>query len=330
MSTLKEETLESLKSIGAWSTSKEVYEYMVQNNKGLGSSKTPFNSVSATLAISSQKGDIKCRKSYNGTYIYGFPDWENSSIKIPLLNKTVSQTLDIATSQVFDNGVKKESIKERDLHQLLCNYLWDKQEYSKTIYQERSNRNDSAQKWVHPDIVGVSFVDTKAFTAKELLKATKTNETMRLCSYEMKIRLMNDYELKQAYFQALSNSNWANFGYLVAFEISEDNDMLDEMERLNQSFGIGIIKLGVTQNRTRILFPAKKKELDFRTIDKLCGINPEFDKFIGKVTNVITAEKKFIDDLKKGLMEICDHPLLDEEKVKKYCKENNIPFDEGK
>ena len=58
-----------------------------------------------------------------------------------------------------------------------------------------------------------------------------------LFSYEIKKEINTDYELKKSYFQAVSNSSWANYGYLVAFEISDN--LKDEMERLNQSFGIG-------------------------------------------------------------------------------------------
>lgn len=36
-------------------------------------------------------------------------------------------------------------------------------------------------------------------------------------------------------------SSWANYGYLVALEISDS--LKDEMQRLNQSFGISIIEL---------------------------------------------------------------------------------------
>lgn len=327
MSTLKERVLESLKAIGTWSKARDVYNYMVKNGIDVGVSKTPDATVSAMLVTYSQKGVIEYRKTEKGAGLYGLSEWDNHPNSLIFEDPDTEQNHE--QDPMEDNTTRKEPMKERALHQLLCNYLWDngKREYSKTIYQERSNRNDSAQKWVHPDIVGVSFVDTKQASAEELLKATKTNEAMKLCSYELKIHLKNDYELKQAYFQALSNSNWANFGYLVAFDISDDSDMLDEMERLNQSFGIGIIKLGVLPSKTRILFPAKKKELDFRTIDKLCSINHEFNEFIGKVTNVITAEKKYINDVKNGLNDICDKILLDEDEIKEYCEKNNIPFD---
>ena len=41
------------------------------------------------------------------------------------------------------------------------------------------------------------------------------------------------------FLPALSNSSWANYGYLVTFEINKDLD--EEMKLLNNAFGIGII-----------------------------------------------------------------------------------------
>ena len=71
-----------------------------------------------------------------------------------------------------------------------------------------------------------------------MLKATEPKETVHIYSYELKKKIESDYQLKQCYFQALSNSSWANYGYLVTFEINEDLD--EEMKRLNNAFGIGI------------------------------------------------------------------------------------------
>lgn len=52
----------------------------------------------------------------------------------------------------------KENYKERDLHRLLSNYLVaHKNILSKTIFHETSKKSDQNQKWIHPDMVGVSF-----------------------------------------------------------------------------------------------------------------------------------------------------------------------------
>lgn len=206
--------------------------------------------------------------------------------------------LPVSTRQ--DQIIRVEQYKERSLHRLLANYLQKRSILSKTIFHETSNRADQAQKWVHPDMVGVEFNEFQESATRSLLKAAETKEYMDLYSYELKRTIENDHQLKEYFFQALSNSSWANYGYLVAFEISED--IMEEMERLNRSFGIGVIKLSPYPDDTTVLFPARKNELDYYTIDKLCRINQDFKDFIIKTTRVITAQTDVLEDVKGGLL----------------------------
>ena len=225
--------------------------------------------------------------------------------------------------QQAQSANRVEQYKERSLHKLLANYLIKRNILSKTIFHESSNRADQAQKWVHPDMVGVEFNEFQEPTTRSLLKATEAKEYMDLYSYELKRTIDNDHQLKEYFFQALSNSSWANYGYLVAFEINED--IMEEMERLNRAFGIGVIKLSPYQDETAILFPARKNELDYYTIDKLCRINPDFKDFITKTTKVITAQMDVLEDVKGGLQSYCDKGFASDDEVISYCHENHIP-----
>ena len=218
---------------------------------------------------------------------------------------------------------KKETYKERSLHRLLANYLSGKNILSKTISHESSSRTDQAQKWVHPDMVGVEYNEIQEPATRSLLKAAETKEYISFYSYELKRTIENDHQLKEYFFQALSNSSWANYGYLVAFEISED--VMEEMARLNRSFGIGIIKLSPYSDDTAVLFPARKNELDYYTIDKLCRINPDFKSFITKVTKVLNAQAEVLEDVKGGLQKFCDKGFSSQEEILAYCDENHIP-----
>ena len=229
----------------------------------------------------------------------------------------------IPNVQITTVEPKVETYKERSLHRLLSNYLLNKNILSKTIFHETSNRADQAQKWVHPDMVGVEFNEFQELTTRSLLKAAETKEYIALYSYELKRTIENDHQLKEYFFQALSNSSWANYGYLVAFEISED--VMEEMERLNRSFGIGVIKLSPYKDDTTILFPAKKNELDYYTIDKLCRINTDFKNFITRSTKVINAQTEVLEDVKGGLLRFCDKGFSSEDEVLAYCNENHIP-----
>lgn len=212
---------------------------------------------------------------------------------------------------------------ERSLHKLFCSYLRTRNIYAKTIYHEKtSNKIDSNQKWVHPDIVGVQFEEFKNDATLSLLKASEPKESVHIYSYELKRRIESDYQLKQYYFQALSNSSWANFGYLVAFEINDD--LNEEMERLNNAFGIGIILMQASDSK--VLYPAKEKQLDYNTIEKLNNLNPDFCEFIKKLSKVMNASKEYTSDARNSFEKICDKIFESDEEQEAYCKENNIPF----
>ncbi|MBS4028510.1 MAG: hypothetical protein KGZ58_07715 [Ignavibacteriales bacterium] len=103
-------------------------------------------------------------------------------------------------------------------------------------------------------------------------------------SFELK-RELEFANLRESFFQAVSNSSWANESYLVASEISKDEEFRDELRRLVGSFGIGIIELDITDpDSSSIIFPAKQKEyLDWETMNKLAEMNSDFRDFLQSV-----------------------------------------------
>ena len=215
------------------------------------------------------------------------------------------------------------SFDERSLHKLFCSNLRVNNIYAKTIFHEKSHsKSDSAQKWVHPDIVGVQFQEYKNEATLTLLKATEPKATVHIYSYELKKKIETDYQLKQYYFQALSNSSWANFGYLVAFDINED--LSEEMERLNNAFGIGIIQMQADDYK--ILHPAREKDLDYNTIEKLNNLNSDFSLFITRLARVMNATKEYTEDAKQSFKSICDEIFKNDIELEQHCKDNNIPF----
>ena len=216
-----------------------------------------------------------------------------------------------------------KSFDERSLHKLFCNYLRTRNIYAKTIYHEKSStKADNTQKWVHPDIIGVQFEEFQNNATLSLLKATDPKQSVHIYSYEMKRRVENDSQLKQYYFQALSNSSWANYGYLVTFEIADGLE--EEMQRLNNAFGIGIILMQATE--ATILYPAREKQLDYITIEKINRINKQFCEFINKLSKVLLASKDYTDIARDSLIAICDKVFNTDEEIEAYCKEHNIPF----
>lgn len=282
--------------------------------------KTPADTVSAQLGSFIRKNDTRVKR------IKGKKGFEYYLSKY---EDEINLTDVIEASPVEKNTKRNKVFQERDLHKLLSSYLKNKNIYSKTIFHEKSaNSKDNHQKWVHPDMIGIKFLSLKNKASHSLMKIINKSDAFELVSYELKREIKSDYELKKTYFQAVSNSSWANYGYLVAFEIS--SNLKEEMERLNQSFGIGIIELKANPYESEVLFPAKNKELDFKTIDKLCQINKEFEKFISQTESLLSASDKYFKATLKEFDEFCDNYFETDSEIEKYCLEKYIPIDNDK
>lgn len=318
--TLKEAVLQSLEDINDITNYLVVYNKIVEKNYyDFGASKTPGSTVSAALGDFIRNGDTRVKriKQDGGTYSYYLTKNEQN-IGIEILTGTNE-------TETVKKVEKIKSYDERDLHKLLSSYLKNTGIYSKTIFHEQSNGKDSNQIWTHPDMVGVRFLNLQTKVGQNFLKAINRVDTFKLSSYEIKKEINSDAELKKAFFQAVSNSSWANYGYLVAFEFSDS--LIEEMDRLNQSFGIGVIELNANPYQSKILFQPKYRDLDFKTIDKLCKINKEFERFIEQTENLMTAEERYYKSTEKELDEFCDGYFANDTEVEKYCKEKHIPIE---
>lgn len=224
-----------------------------------------------------------------------------------------------------DNEVaKKEKVEtkkfnERDLHSLMVAYGFGDTHFKanlKTIYHETSNKGTKGQnEWIHPDLVGVyfPFKDYKKETLE--LQSHLTISSIKIFSFELKISL-SFVNLREYFFQAVSNSSWANEGYLVAININEDPAFRDELRRLNNAFGIGIIKLN-TENvfESEILFPASiKQSIDWDTVNRLANENSDFSDFLKFIT----------EDCKLGKVKSQYDKVFNLEELTKHIKDKGI------
>lgn len=279
--------------------------------------KTPQDTINAQLGHFIRQNDSRVKR------IKGKKGFEYYSSKY----ENEINLLEIIEKEDFSKTTISKNYQERHLHKLLSSYLKSQNTYSKTIFHEKSaNSRDDYQKWIHPDMIGINFLNLKNKSSNALMKVINKADAFDLISYEIKREIKSDYELKKCFFQAVSNSSWSNYGYLVAFEISKN--LMDEMERLNQSFGIGIIELKANPYESNILFVSKYRELDFKTIDKLCEINPDFEKFINQTETMLIAPEKYIKATRKEFDELCDSYFNTDSEIEKYCRDNNIPWEE--
>lgn len=223
--------------------------------------------------------------------------------------------------------VKAENIEEsksnekyeRKLHSVLVKYLDSNQYFNcltKTIMHEISTRSKKhVNYWIHPDLIGVHFPfdDYEPTTLSSL--SILNEKAYRIFSFEMKVNI-NLSNLREFYFQAVSNSSWANEGYLVAPNISEDDEFLNELSLLNNAFGIGVIKLNTEiPEQSEIMFYSKKRNtLDINMLDKLISIN----------SNVKDIFKSIIESNKLSRL-VGEHlfdKVLSDEEYEKYKFEN--------
>lgn len=197
------------------------------------------------------------------------------------------------------NKNEGNTFHEREIHPLLSYFVYanpsfgrGKNIFTKTIYHEVSKKKGYSE-WLHPDIVGF-YIPLDDWNPSLInFNEISDNNILKLFSFELK-KGLNKSNYRESYFQAVSNSSWANEGYLVAAEITQDDDFLAEIERLTASFGIGVIHLDLKDiDSSSVLFPAKiRKNLDWETMNKLCEQNSDFEKFIQDVK--IDCESKRI------------------------------------
>ncbi len=316
--TIKEPILKSLAELQKPSIPSDIFNNIKDNQKDI---KLTQKQVSDTVWNLAKKDDRVKRIKGNGNYYLYYLSKNEQNIDI--------EAITINTSETCKKEIKiKKTYKERDLHKLLSSYLKNKNIYSKTILHEESkNSKDDHQKLIHPDMIGIEFLNLTSKVNKAFMKILNKADTFKLTSYEIKKEINTDYELKKCYFQAVSNSSWANYGYLVALEISDS--LKDEMERLNQSFGIGIIELKSNPYESKILFQSKFKELDFKTIDKLCKVNQKYESFIELTEKALAVEERYYKSIEKELDEFCDSYFKNDSEIEEYCKKANIPEDEA-
>lgn len=267
---------------------KQIEETGKKKNSDFQMSKTPITSLASSIYT-----DIKYNPDTTIFVKVGRGEFFLKS-KINSSNQNlINNTNEEDTDDIIVNNSANKKILEEDLHIPLTKYLYSMKIYSKTINANATDVNlKGKMKWGTPDIIAVTFKD---YINKSVLKLFNyiNLPTTELYAYELKLKLTLG-NLTEYYFQALSNSGWANEAWLVAMEINEnDIDLMEEIKRLNQSFGVGIIRLDYNNPEdSEILFSAKKRnDLDIDTMHKLCN-NRQFQDFINDVNEILEAKDK--------------------------------------
>ncbi len=179
---------------------------------------------------------------------------------------------------------EKTAKTEHELYPILATFLLSRHRriYPKRIDEKKSSNSHGkdGNKWLHPDMVGLEDLTTgwgyemKSFSAKAGAQQAK------LWSFEVKLEVPRS-KVREYYFQAVSNSTWANFGYLVAVKIGAD--ALSELRLLHELHGIGVILLDPDNpaDNSTIAIPAHERpDVDWGTCNRIAGENKDFLKYV--------------------------------------------------
>lgn len=204
--------------------------------------------------------------------------------------------------------MSKRNTPELNLYEAFY-YFADKQFkiHCKAINERKTKKRAKGEnKWIHPDIVGFKLEENNAENYKfskstiNLLKLLQ-KENLTFYSFELKAEKITFAKLKEFYFQAVSNSSWANVGYLVMTTNPDTMDvsLKEEIERLVSSFGIGVIYLDnqYVENSYVWLDATFKETIDLNTINKLTSEdkadNTTFKAFIDAVIACVENKNNF-------------------------------------
>lgn len=173
----------------------------------------------------------------------------------------------------------KSRLLEKDLYPMLMNFVSSEVGASAFRINEgtaSNRRGPGGNKWLYPDIVAIEALTSGM--NKEVIGALQHSgeRRARVWSFEVK-RLLNRSNVRESYFQAVSNSSWASFGYLAAAEI-EGVETLREIQMLYSVHGIGLIEIDMQSPTESVLrIPARERlAIEWSMCSRLADENKDF------------------------------------------------------
>jgi uncharacterized protein len=212
-------------------------------------------------------------------------DPEKDSTNIPLVN--ANDDLDLDDSEVDTTPATNHALTENDLYPLLIEYLKSELKlFCQRIDEKRSknSRGSGGNQWLHPDIVAMQPIDKEW---NELIRSCVQKgggQSVRLWSFEVKKEL-NVANARKNFFQAVSNSSWANEGYLVATSITDSNTE-KELRMLSALHGIGVILLNPENpSESEMILPARSRpDVDWESTNRILSENEDFREYVELVS----------------------------------------------
>lgn len=178
-----------------------------------------------------------------------------------------------------------QTYSEHELYPLLIEFLHKELKLYCQRIDEKTSKNShgsGGNHWLHPDVVALEPLDQHWNPVVKDCVRHGNDSAIRLWSFEVKKQLTKS-NVRQHFFQAVSNSTWANFGYLVATGLN--NDVEAELQMLASLHGIGVLILNTESlYDSQILIPARERTaIDWQSVNRIVSENSDFHRFIEQV-----------------------------------------------
>ncbi|EJY0899377.1 hypothetical protein OE993_004605, partial [Vibrio parahaemolyticus] len=109
---------------------------------------------------------------------------------------------------------------------------------------------------------------------------------------------MTGSNVRKSFFQAVSNSSWANEGDLVATSIADANTE-HELRMLSALHGIGVIVLNTSNpSESEFWLPARTRpEVDWQSVIRIVEENTDFKAYIEQVSAYYKMDSNYVSSV---------------------------------
>lgn len=189
-----------------------------------------------------------------------------------------------------DCQARKNNQDEKLLYPKLAQYCKSIGINTLRIDEKTSKKNSGKNHniWLHADVVGYKDLAAKFNDETKECLIQYSSERSYLFSFEVKDGIITTSNIREYFFQTVSNSSWANYSYLVAEGI--EDKAKEELQLLCSSFRIGFIQLNKEEPlESDIVIQAPKTALDWNMINRISVENSDFRRYL---KNISLAYKK--------------------------------------
>lgn len=208
-------------------------------------------------------------------------------------NEPLQNTENKQAASVSSSKTNTARLSEHDLYPQLIDYLHQEMGLYCMRIDERKSRNSQGPRgnhWLHPDILALQALDENWSESVRSCVQNSGDAAIRLWSFEVKKHLSRS-NIRESFFQTVSNSTWANHAYLVTASL--DNKVQPELNTLCALHGIGLLLLDTgSLYDSQILIPARERTtVDWQSVDRIVCENSDFETFIENVNSYLSRRK---------------------------------------